>query len=149
MRVVFIDRIIFLFVFFFFGCSKEKEQTVAVLQVQLGDKIEGIEWMEVNARRRDENSIAYIEALGFNTERFFLNLAGIRDTGIIGGLTLHHISYSDGSDLKLSHLVPGFIKITDRTSHSLSGIFEVVFEDHTVNANALKATGSFRIIGKE
>ena len=149
MPVVFINIIFMLFVFFFFGCSKEKEHPVAVLEVQLGDKAENVEWMEVQGNRRDENSIAYIEALGFNAERFFLNLAGIRDTGIIGGLTLHHISYSDGSDLKLSHLVPGFIKITERTSHSLSGIFEVVFEDHAINANSLKATGSFRIFGKE
>ena len=45
----------------------------------------------------DENGTTYIEALGFDAERFFLNLAGIKDTAIIRGLTLNHIYYADGS----------------------------------------------------
>jgi hypothetical protein len=131
-----------------FSCSKEARKPVVILQVSLEDRVEEIEWMEVQGSRSATGGVVFIEAIGYNDERFYLNLRNISDTGLVSGITINNVSCSNGLGFHTKAIQSGFLKITQRTAHNLAGIFDIYLQDDSVN-NLMKVKGSFRIQGSE
>lgn len=105
--------------------------------------------MEVEAGRRDHTGSLYIEATGYNDERFLLNLQNITDTGIITNLTIEQLFCTDGLGFSAAGIQAGFIRIKERSATYLSGSFDILFKN-THGANRMvKAEGNFSLYGRD
>ena len=131
-----------------FSCSKEAQQPTATLHVNLENRLEEIEWREVQGSRSATDGVVFIEAIGYNDERFYLNLDNVTDTGIVTGITINNVFCSDGTGFNPKAIQSGFLKITQRTAHNLAGVFEIYFQANRIN-NIVKVGGAFRVQGSD
>ncbi|HZH01801.1 MAG TPA: hypothetical protein VEY32_12005 [Flavisolibacter sp.] len=131
-----------------FSCVKEIHKPIVTLHVNLENRLEEIEWMEVQGSRSARDGVVFIEATGFNAEHFYLNLQNIADTGLVTGITINNVFFSDAHGFNSKTIKQGFLRISQRNAHTLTGVFEFYFQDDRIN-NTVKVEGSFRVDGSE
>jgi hypothetical protein len=130
----------------FASCTKtDRIKPRAYLHLKIAGSGVELIWEEVDGEWKSKSKAAKLYASSQTLSQFSLNLQNITGTGHIPNVSIKEINYTDELFFRPDKVLNGYIVITRKDDHLLTGEFDVELESHFRIAEKRRIIGSFRI----